>query len=431
MKNHLKYLLPLLLASVFLLQCKKDDPQLQGDASTADFDFVQTAASDTLPYVYSLNFTSKSKGEFLYQWNFGDGNALSSAKNPVHTYTTGGVYDVGLTTVGTNGNNYITKKINVTSACTNDVFNKLTSCGSKDWTWSLAGDAIKVLAPDGVTVYYTGGVSGCQGDDVYSFGSDGKFTYNANGQTFDVQAGYSCQAPKVNASKFKLVVKANLLPQILLDSSTTGNSKPFIGTTDIVVNSKYDIVAYDDNNMTLRGVIQGSGGQFVQIKLRKVAPLTMADVKTLLTGGSSKSWKLDGTNGANAIVVGTEGNPSQYFGGGVIDDCQKDDKYTFTINNNLTYASGGSTYNGSNIAPNYTCGADMSYNVTYTFGAVAAGFTGLAAIQLPGIVPATFIGVTDVPSENYYRIIDISANQLLLRAGNGSGTVFQFKFIPY
>ncbi|RZK36795.1 MAG: hypothetical protein EOO61_09840 [Hymenobacter sp.] len=429
MKNTFKYLLPVLLVSVALVKCKKDDPQLQGDASTADFDFVQSAASDTLPYVYRLTFTNKSKGEFLYQWNFGDGSALASEKSPVHTYTNGGVYDIGLTTVGTNGNNFISKRVNVTSACGNDVFNKLTACNSKDWTWSLAGDAIKVLAPDGTTVYYSGGVSGCQADDVYSFGADGKFTYNANGQTFDVQAGYSCQAPKANAPKFKLVVKAGLTPQIILDSIATG--KPFIGTTDVVVGNKYDIRAYDDNNLTLRGVIANTGGQFIEIKLRKVAPLTLADVKMLLTGGSTKSWKLDGSNGANAIVVGTEANPAAYFGGGAIDDCQKDDKYTFSMSNSLVYASGGSTFNGGNIAPNYTCGNDRSYTVTYTFGAVAGGVAGLAGIQLPGVVPATFIGTTDIPTENYYRIIDITANQMLLRAGNGSGTVFQFKMIPY
>jgi hypothetical protein len=220
-----------------------------------------------------------------------------------------------------------------------------------------------------------------------------------------------------------------LLPQILLDSIPVG--KPFIGTTDVVVSNKYEIRSYDDNNLTLRGVIANTGGQFVEIKLRKVAPLTIADVKTLLTGGSSKAWKLDGTTGANTIIVGTEANPAAYFGGGPIEDCQKDDKYTFNINNTLVYASGGSTYNGGNIAPNYTCGIDRSYNLTYTFGAVTGGVAGLAGIQLPGAVPTTFIGVTDVPSENYYRIIDISPTSMLLRAGNGSGTVFQFKMVPF
>ncbi|MEI9943584.1 MAG: PKD domain-containing protein [Chitinophagaceae bacterium] len=44
----------------------------------------------------------------------------------------------------------------------------------------------------------------------------------------------------------------------------------------------------------------------------------------------AKSWKLNPADGANAIIVGTDANPAQYFGGGGIDNCQKDDVYTFT-----------------------------------------------------------------------------------------------------
>ena len=53
----------------------------------------------------------------------------------------------------------------------------------------------------------------------------------------------------------------------------------------------------------------------------------------------------------------------------------------------------------------------------------------LAIITLPKALPAIFIGVTDVPSKNVYRIIEISAAKMALRAGNGSDTVFQFKFV--
>jgi PKD repeat protein len=430
MKTKIKLAIPVLLGcSIALVNCKKNDPELTGTPSVAAFDYVQASGGDTLPYAYNVRFTNKSSGEFLYQWDFGDGSVLSSEKNPVHTYKSGGVYDVGLTTVGTNGNSFATKKVNVVSACSVDVFSKLTGCGSKEWTWSLDGDAIKVLAPDGVTVYYSGGAGGCQADDVYTFGSDGKFTYNANGQTFDVQAGYSCQAPKANASQFRLVVKASQLPQVLLGATATGTGRPFIGTTDYVVGDKYDVVSYDDNNLVLRGVIENTGGQFLQVKFRKVAPLGVNDALTLLTGGSSKTWKLDPADGS--IIVGTEGNPSAYFGGGPIEDCQKDDRYTFTIAGAIVYNAAGATYNGGNIAPNYTCGTDRSYTTTYNnFAAPVNGLTGIAGFTLPGTPPTRFIGVTDVPAENYYRIIDITASRMVLRAGNGSGTIFQLKLIP-
>jgi hypothetical protein len=170
----------------------------------------------------------------------------------------------------------------------------------------------------------------------------------------------------------------------------------------------------------------------MEIKLRKNEPLTLAEIKNILTGGNSRGWKLDPAPGANSITVGTEGNPAEYYAGGPLEaNCQIDDIYTFTTGGLLSYNANGSTFNGGNISPNYNCGSDRSYsNVNYTFEAVPGGAAGLALITIPQTPPAVFIGTTDVPAENYYRIIDITPNRLILRACNGSGVVFQFRFIP-
>ena len=53
----------------------------------------------------------------------------------------------------------------------------------------------------------------------------------------------------------------------------------------------------------------------------------------------------------------------------------------------------------------------------------------LATITLPKALPTIFISVTDVPSENIFRMIEISAAKMVLLAGNGLGTVFKFKFV--
>lgn len=144
---------------------------------------------------------------------------------------------------------------------------------------------------------------------------------------------------------------------------------------------------------------------------------------------TAKSWKLNPDAGANAIVVGTESNPSQYFGGGPLADCQKDDVYTFTTALKLDYSANGATFNGGNIAPNFTCGTDRSYsNVNFTFAPGTTAGAGLATITLPGPVPTNFIGVTDISSNNY-RIISISSSAMVLRSGTASETVHQFKFI--
>jgi hypothetical protein len=145
----------------------------------------------------------------------------------------------------------------------------------------------------------------------------------------------------------------------------------------------------------------------------------------LLTG---KSWKLNPTDGANAIIVGTDGNPGQYYGGGPLADCQKDDVYSFTTGLKINYNANGSTFNGGNIAPNFNCGSDRSFNdVAFTF--TLGGESGaIATITLPGAVPDQFIGVTDI-SSNTYRIMSISATSMVLRSGTASQTVHQFKFV--
>ncbi len=418
--------------SMVFSQCKKIDATLTGSSSKADFTFAQAPIGDTLPFAAKVTFNNVSDEAFSYQWNFGDNSAVSADKNPIHNYFQGGTYAVTLTSVGTNGNNSITKNISVTDACSNDFFSKLTNCSNNEWTWSLDTDAIKVLGSDGTTVLFTGAPAGCQIDDKFKFEANGNFSYDANGQTFDVQAGYSCQPAKANAPKYKVVARTGQLPKIVLDPLSAGTGGPFIGTTDLVDANTYVVQSYTPLTMTLRSVLTGTGGQFLEIKLRKVTALTIADYKNILTGGSSKKWKLDPTPGANPIVVGTEGNPSQYFGGGPLDtNCQSDDGYTFTSTNNVIYQANGSTFNGGNIAPNYNCGSDRSYTLPYTFGPTTGGVAGIATIQLPGAPPTAFIGVTDVPSENMYRIIELTPTKLVLRAGNGTNTVFQMKFVPY
>lgn len=412
-----------------MVQCTKENLGLVGSASVAEFSYKILPLQDTLPFASVVSFTNASEEATQYQWDFGDNTPVSSEKNPVHNYTTGGEYIVKLISVGTNGNNTISKRIFVLDACQNDFFNKLTGCNNLVWTWSADADAIKVLSEDGTQLFFAGPAASCQKDDLYKFFKDGKFEYDANGQTFDAQAGFSCQNPKANATSFKVVNKSGQFPAIILNNIASGS--PFIGTTDVVENNKYEVVSFTANDMVLRGRIAGTGGQRLEIKMKKVTPLTLADIKAILNGGSTKSWKLDPTPGANAIIVGTEADPSQYFAGGPLDPtCQSDDVYTFTSADRINYNSNGATFNGGNVAPNYNCGADRSFNAAFTFGPTTGGVAGIATIQLPPNPPTIFIGTTDVPAENVYRIIEITPAKLVLRAGNGSGTVFQFKFIP-
>ena len=180
-----------------------------------------------------------------------------------------------------------------------------------------------------------------------------------------------------------------------------------------------------DYTVTLRAFGRGGYATASQQVTITVDDIINNPIFQLLT---AHGWKLDPADGANAIIVGTDGNPSEYSPGGALDDCQKDDVYYFSTDLKLTYNANGATFNGGNLAPNYTCGDDRSYAaVPYTF--TLGGASGaVATITLPGAVPNQFIGVTDVSSNNY-RIMSISANEMVLRSGTPAETVHQFKFV--
>ncbi|MCB2378512.1 PKD domain-containing protein [Hymenobacter sp. BT635] len=168
--------------------------------------------------------------------------------------------------------------------------------------------------------------------------------------------------------------------------------------------------------------VAGRGGtSFSDVKEITLPPV-IDIVKQLLTGGSSKTWMLQ--NDVNApITVGTEANPAEYFGGvtaGSLPTCQSDDEYTFSNTNNFIYNAKAETF----VAGDFTCQAPRSGSSDFTFGPATG--QGYAMIEFKKA--GTFIGVTDAPDLTY-RIIDISATNMVLRAGKPGGTVFQFKMV--
>ena len=156
----------------------------------------------------------------------------------------------------------------------------------------------------------------------------------------------------------------------------------------------------------------------------------------MLTGNVSKVWKLAPGDNDKAITVGNEANPSIRYPGGRLDACQLDDTYTFFADGTITYNANGKTFNGGNIALNFTCGIDRTYTKkTFTYNNLANGVAGNFQFTLAGNPDAslnsTFIGVTDV-ANNTYRVISITDNTFVLRTTNGTNPdaeIHQFKFI--
>jgi len=84
-----------------------------GDVIQANFEYTTSNPENTAPL--TVAFTDRSSGRpSSYRWKFGDGY-MSSDKNPIHTYTRPGTYEVTLTVTGPTGSSSTSQTIVVKS----------------------------------------------------------------------------------------------------------------------------------------------------------------------------------------------------------------------------------------------------------------------------------------------------------------------------
>ena len=330
--------LPFVLAS-----CKKpgEDTSLEGAVPTANF----TATVNTSQFPVQVSFNNLTTDAYYYQWDFGD-QTSSSAKAPNHTYQRGGTYAVKLTTAGRGGTTTTQKDVVVPSACTYAGFSGLTACGgggATSWTISNQPAAIVRLAADGTTVLSsmpgTGGMlNACQLDDEFSFTSNYTYGYDAGGVTGQTYSNGVCGTARRPNSTFLYKPNAGL-GQIVLQAN-----RSFIGLTDSVVNKTYDILEANATRLRLRGT--NPDGTFTVVTyMPQVSAVERA--RLLLTGGSTRTWKLDNSVGAAIVVGPSDADPTGYYAGGTagsLPACQADDEFTFTSANVYQYNAMAETF---------------------------------------------------------------------------------------
>ncbi|UOQ73130.1 PKD domain-containing protein [Hymenobacter cellulosilyticus] len=407
--------LSLLAAPLLLASCEKDakDFELEGAVPQANFTFQ----ANTTEFPTVVDFTSTSKDGFVYQWNFGD-NSIGSGEKAQHTYPRPGKYEVELLTSGRGGTGISSKQtVTIPDACTISAFSNLVGCtagGVKVWSLSNAPGAVVKQDAGGNQISSSTTLEACQLDDQFSFSNAYTLNYESAGKTYQNGA---CGSSRNNTGSF-VFRPNNGNPQIILK----GN-KSFIGLADSVVNKTYDILEATDTKLRLRGTNPDGTRTIVTLMPYDAT----APYKQLLTGGSSRTWMLD--NQADApITVGTEANPLEYFAGvkpGELPACQSDDEYTFSVNNTLSYNAKAETFSAG---AGYVCKSPETGTSPFVFGPAAGA--GLAQFILSR--PGAFIGATDAsPTEQVYRILEITDKKMTVRAGSGlnGGTVFTIKMV--
>ncbi len=432
----------LAISAIALQSCKTEEEtrHVSGQAPSVGFDFTLTKTKGDgkiFPFYTIGHFTNSSSADaFSYVWNFSDGQTLQQySREPVHQWATGGDHVVTLTVISPGGKNTLSKPVTTPDPCTDDTWKQLTNCGEAQWILSPAKGAIEMFIDTiGWVSYDQVKPLDCQVNDIFVFRANGSFYYdNAGDVGLSGGSANPVCTPKtddlnaLNGDTFNLDKTIDGHPKIVFPRDTSIRRGSWLGITDSVIGNSYEIVSINTNEMLVQGRLASPSLKGQGVRLKFINLTSPAAFNNLLNGGDSKTWLLDPDSTAKAIVVGTEGNPSEYYAGGKLATCQVDDEYTFFSNNTVSYDAKGSTYQPGT----YICGPDNSYTpVAFTVENVENGLSGVKEIKLPADAKY-FIGIKDRAPENTYRILKLTPAGMTLMSGTSTGGVrHTMKFVP-
>jgi PKD repeat protein len=198
---NLSWAIAFLLIVTQMISCKKDKTEA---------DFIASFSYKTDPVDYrKVKFHNLSIKSEKLSWDFGDSTAISAEANPVHTYSTIGVYIVKLTSTSPGGlTNAYSVKIIISDP--NAELTKLVGDSTK--TWKLLRNGVRGNSPlqvgpfDRSTIWWFVDATelpkrSCMLNDEWTFKRNGMMNYNANGDFWGeaniFAPGNTCQSTDV------------------------------------------------------------------------------------------------------------------------------------------------------------------------------------------------------------------------------------------
>lgn len=156
------------------------EPEIPGAPPAAGFSYAVDNGTR------AVTFTNTSSGAVSYSWNFGDG-ASSTDENPIHTYTSNGVYTVVLTATNATGDATSTQDIAVGAA--DLTLADLHGGTSRTWKLKPAAGAFRVGPAKGSGEWFASSADdvtnrACMFDDEFKFSSTLNYTYDSKGQVY-------------------------------------------------------------------------------------------------------------------------------------------------------------------------------------------------------------------------------------------------------
>ncbi|OLY91564.1 hypothetical protein SAMN05444008_103215 [Cnuella takakiae] len=246
------------LFAAFLLAsgCSKDEGTL-GSPAKASF-----TATPVPGRVNTFVLESTSENAFAFQWDKGTGNFVKGSKIDTAYFPLKGNYTIKLRAFGRGGYDSTGQAV---TATVDDILNdpnfKLLT--AKSWKLDPNGaNTIIVGTENNPAAYFGGGpLSDCQLDDLYTFSTTLKLTYNANGSTFNagnIQPNYTCSGDRSFANASYLFDPRKPAQGAGIASITLSAPVPnqFIGVTDISSNN-YRIISISPTAMVLRSGLPG------------------------------------------------------------------------------------------------------------------------------------------------------------------------------